>query len=154
MCTLARAAALSSTSLTASTQSAGGAVFGMASRVVTPPRAAAAAPVASSSLCVWPGSLRCTCRSTSPGKTVSPRRSASLSAAHVSFRPTRAILPSATSMSAVPSKPDPGSTTYPFFSNRVCFIRFTSLFPIIQRNPIQSKEFIPCLAPGNCRLIT
>lgn len=47
----------------------GGRVLGMAHTMVTPPARAAAVPEAKSSLCVPPGSRRCTWTSISPGRT-------------------------------------------------------------------------------------
>ncbi len=52
-----------------------GLVLGMATTVVTPPAAAARAPVAMVSFPSSPGSRRCTCRSTRPGRIHSPRQS-------------------------------------------------------------------------------
>src|ERR1700720_3856607 len=50
--------------------SATGEVFGMQTIVVNPPAAAARAPDSIVSLCVKPGSRRCTCRSIKPGATI------------------------------------------------------------------------------------
>ena len=46
-----------------------GMVFAIITTVVKPPLFAASAPVKISSLCVCPGSRKCTCTSTSPGAT-------------------------------------------------------------------------------------
>lgn len=46
----------------------GGRVLGMAQTMVTPPAKAAAVPEAKSSLCVPPGSRRCTWTSINPGE--------------------------------------------------------------------------------------
>ena len=53
-----------------SAESFTGTVFGMAQTEVNPPAAAAAVPVTMVSLCDWPGSRRCTCRSMKPGATM------------------------------------------------------------------------------------
>ena len=55
--------------LTVSGESTTGFVFGMQHTVVNPPLAAALLPVSISSLYVNPGSLKCTCKSISPGIT-------------------------------------------------------------------------------------
>ena len=52
--------------------SATGSVFGMAKTAVYPPFAAAADPVATVSASSRPGSRRCVCRSTSPGRAIKP----------------------------------------------------------------------------------
>ena len=52
-----------------STVSGTGRVLGIGHTVVNPPRAAAFVPVSIVSLCSPPGSLKCTCTSTSPGAT-------------------------------------------------------------------------------------
>ena len=53
----------------------GGAVFGISNTPVTPPITAARPPVAKSSLCVAPGSRKCTWVSMTPGRTWSPVQS-------------------------------------------------------------------------------
>ena len=50
---------------------------GMSKNAVKPPAASAALPVSSPSQCVRPGSLKCTCGSSPPGNTCSPRASSS-----------------------------------------------------------------------------
>ena len=67
---------------------------GISSTVVTPPAAAAAVPVAKPSHSVRPGSLRCTCESTSPG--ISTRSSASTNEAVLSNRVMLEMRPSVT----------------------------------------------------------
>ena len=51
-----------------------GLVFGMHATAVKPPATAEATPVATVSLCSWPGSRRCTCMSMKPGQTIKPGR--------------------------------------------------------------------------------
>ena len=51
-----------------------GVVFGMQATAVKPPATAAAVPVATVSLCSWPGSRRCTCMSMKPGTDDQTRR--------------------------------------------------------------------------------
>ena len=63
---------LSRTYLSVSTLSITGFVLAIHITVVKPPAAAALAPVSISSLYVKPGSLKCTCVSTSPGATIIP----------------------------------------------------------------------------------
>src|SRR5436309_9433067 len=94
--------------------SIGGIVLGMQATAVNPPCTAAAVPDAISSLCVCPGSRRCTCMSTKPGAT---RR---LRASMTRWRPPgemlasiAAIRPSASSTSASRSTPVAGSMTRP-----------------------------------------
>src|SRR5207247_3097611 len=70
----------------------GGTVFGISAMVVTPPIAADLVPLAKSSLCVSPGSLMWTWRSTAPGRISASPWSIDSSARRV-FR-TAAILPS------------------------------------------------------------
>ena len=62
------------TSATIAAESSAGSVFGMQATAVKPPATAAAVPVAIVSLCVWPGSRRCTCMSMKPGATIAPPR--------------------------------------------------------------------------------
>ena len=98
-----------------SAESFTGLVLGMAQTAVKPPAAAAAVPVAMVSLCGWPGSRRCTCRSMKPGATMQPfALSVSFGeafsmpgAASSATRPSR----SRTSMSR--SRPLAGSMTRP-----------------------------------------
>ena len=87
-------------------------MFGMSKTVVTPPWAAAAVPVAKSSLCSHPGSLRWTCVSMKPGNTMQdraeillPARSPCLLIAAI-FPPTTPICSSWTppGMAALPSR--------------------------------------------------
>ena len=63
---------LFNTSLRVSSLSTVGLVFAISTTVVKPPRAAAFAPLAMSSLYSNPGSLKCTWTSTSPGATIRP----------------------------------------------------------------------------------
>ena len=65
---------------TTSVLSTTGFVLGIASRLVTPPAAAALHPVIMSSFSVKPGSRKCTCISTSPGAAAIPSASISTSA--------------------------------------------------------------------------
>src|SRR5207247_876293 len=66
------------------------------------PAAAARAPLATVSTSSFPGSRRCTCRSTRPGATIAPRTSRTSTPSGVpSVGPTAAILPSWTRTSAV-----------------------------------------------------
>ena len=51
-----------------------GVVFGMQATAVNPPATADAVPVATVSLCSWPGSRRCTCMSMKPGTHDEARR--------------------------------------------------------------------------------
>ena len=94
-----------------------GRVFGMATRVVIPPAAAARVPVAMVSFASSPGSRRCTCRSTSPGSTSSPRQSttsfAARSPADTVCSRTSLILPPSRIKVRIPSTRVAGSTTLP-----------------------------------------
>ena len=69
---MASFAADSSTSSKVSRVDMVGLVLAIITTVVNPPAAAARAPVWISSLCVWPGSLKCTWISTRPGATICP----------------------------------------------------------------------------------
>jgi len=53
-------------------ESIAGDVLGMQTTEVKPPRAAAAVPLATFSLAVWPGSRKWTCKSIRPGETIFP----------------------------------------------------------------------------------
>ena len=64
--------------------SATGNVFAIACTAVNPPRAAAALPVATVSASSLPGSRKCVCRSTNPGRIISPVKS--ITSALSSFR--------------------------------------------------------------------
>ena len=102
---------------TISTLSIAGLVLGIGHTVVNPPLAAALAPVLIVSLCSKPGSLKCTCRSTSPGITIQPLASITVSAAlSISFA-TSAITPSSTRISLMSSVLLAGSITLPFLIN-------------------------------------
>lgn len=70
--TWARPAARRSFSSRSASVRVSGLVFGISKIAVTPPSAAAAVPVARSSLCSAPGSRKCTWVSITPGRTVSP----------------------------------------------------------------------------------
>ena len=94
------------------TESFTGVVFGIATTMVNPPAAAAAVPVAMVSLCVCPGSRRCTWISISPGATTQPAASICNSFGSVFARPasaaglsTAATRPSRSSTSRGPSIP-------------------------------------------------
>src|SRR5712692_1491231 len=94
-----------------------GRVFGMAMTVVTPPAAAARVPEAMVSFPSSPGSRRCTCRSTNPGRTRRPRQSTtSLTARSPDDTPcsrTSLILPPSMTTVRTPSTRVAGSTTLP-----------------------------------------
>ena len=82
----------------------GGGVDGMSTAVVAPPAASAAVPVAKPSQSARPGSLRCTCASTTPGSSSSPRASISSLPPPSSSGPTAAITPSRTPTSSCPPR--------------------------------------------------
>jgi hypothetical protein len=69
-------------------------VLGISSTVVTPPRSAAAVPVAIVSLCSRPGSRKWTCESMTPGSTCSPGASNLSAATQACKDPSSAIRPS------------------------------------------------------------
>src|SRR5687767_11571829 len=95
-----------------------GLVFGMQATPVKPPATAAAAPVATVSLCSWPGSRRWTCMSTSPGTRTRPAGISTTVAPSAGIsRPTRAIRSPSMSTSYAPSTPLRGSTTRPPLSS-------------------------------------
>ena len=87
-----------------------GFVFAISTTVVTPPFAAAAAPVLISSFAVKPGSLKCTCTSTSPGATNSPSALILVTLPFGSiFSAIFTILSPSIRISKLPSFPDLGS---------------------------------------------
>ncbi len=84
----------------ASASTVGGCAFsGMSTTHVVPPAAAAAVPLAQPSQSARPGSLKCTCASTAPGRTRSPVASTVSVAASPSSAPVATILPSSTATS-------------------------------------------------------
>ncbi len=85
-------------------QSLTGLVLGMQQMVVNPPAAAASVPEAMSSLYSWPGSRRCTCRSTKPGVTILPAQSITRAPGAVAPGSTAAMAPSLIKMSVVRSR--------------------------------------------------
>src|SRR6185503_6925016 len=100
-----------------------GLVFGMHATAVKPPATAAAVPVATVSLCSWPGSRRWTCMSISPGHTMKPAgiSTTAVPASTGRSRPTRAMRSPSISTSNVPSRPLAGSTSRPPLSSRFIF---------------------------------
>src|SRR3954454_23232957 len=99
-----------------------GLVFGMHATAVKPPATAAAVPVATVSLCSWPGSRRCTCMSMSPGHRTNPAGMATTVAPFAArSRPTPAMRPSSISTSNTPSRPFAGSTSRPPLRSRFIF---------------------------------
>ena len=110
-------AAFSRTYFTTSAQSVTGLVFGIGQMVVYPPRTAAFEPLSMSSLYSSPGSLKCTCRSISPGMTKHPEASITSSAFSSRFFPLFSITPSETNKSLTSSTPSEGSRTLPDFIN-------------------------------------
>ncbi len=111
MSTQARASARRHLSARSAAPTVGGLVFGISKTAVTPPIAAAAVPVAMSSLCSSPGSRKCTCVSITPGKTCSPPQSRYCSASTPPRSPNAAMRSSRTPTS-VRSTP-PGVATIP-----------------------------------------
>ncbi len=69
-----------------------GSVFGIATTATKPPAAAARVPESRSSLCSWPGTRRCTCGSTKPGKRWRPSPSTTSAPSGASSAPGRAEL--------------------------------------------------------------
>ena len=100
--------------LTISTLSTTGLVSGITHTVVNPPLAAALAPVLIVSLYSYPGSLKCTCRSISPGITKHPAASIILSASSLISLSTLRIIPSSNKISLTSSVLLAGSITRPF----------------------------------------
>src|SRR5436309_2518254 len=100
-----------------------GVVFGMQATAVKPPATAAAVPVATVSLCSWPGSRRCTCMSMSPGTITKPFGISTtvVPVSTVRSFPTFAIRSPSISTSNAPSRPLAGSTTRPPLSRRFIF---------------------------------
>src|SRR5688572_1387712 len=95
-----------------------GAVLGMQATAVNPPATADAVPVATVSLCSWPGSRRCTCMSIRPGHTTRPAGISTTVAPSAGMsRPTRAIRSSSINRSYMPSIPFEGSITRPPLSS-------------------------------------
>src|SRR5688500_4460946 len=95
-----------------------GAVLGMQATAVNPPATADAVPVATVSLCSWPGSRRCTCMSMNPGHTTSPAGMSMITAPSAGkSRPARAMRSPSMSTSYTPSIPLAGSTTRPPLSS-------------------------------------
>ena len=112
--TFASRRALSWINLTVEGVSMAGEVFGMQTTEVNPPMAAAAEPEAMSSLAVWPGSRKCTCRSISPGQTTCPVQSIiSTSPEDSRSFPSEWTLPSERRTSAISSRWLAGSMTRP-----------------------------------------
>src|SRR5262245_36928836 len=96
-----------------------GLVFGMHATAVKPPATAAATPVATVSLCSWPGSRRWTCMSINPGHTTHPDGiSTTIAPSTGSPSPTLTIRSPSISRSNVPSRPFAGSTTRPPLRSR------------------------------------
>ena len=84
----------------ASASTVGGCAFsGMSTTHVVPPAAAAAVPLAQPSQSARPGSLKCTCASTAPGRTRRPVASTVSVAESPSSAPVATILPSSTATS-------------------------------------------------------
>ena len=106
--------ARSSSARTVSGESMAGLVLGMASRLVTPPAAAARQPEYTSSLWVRPGSRRWTCISTRPGAATRPVPSTTWAFGAARLLPSWAILPSSSSRSITSSSPWEGSMTRAF----------------------------------------
>src|SRR3954471_10683643 len=99
-----------------------GTVFGMHATAVKPPATAAAVPLATVSLCSWPGSRRRTCMSINPGATITLAGISTTTAPSAGRpRPTRAIRSPSISRSNDPSRPDAGSTSRPPLSSRFIF---------------------------------
>ena len=130
---------LSMTYASVSMLSTAGFVFAINTTLVKPPLSAAFAPVSISSLCVKPGSRKCTCTSTSPGATMHPAASitsqcapspqnACRSASAISCAILR-IFPSPTRTSASCSTLSAGSTTVPFFI-RIISLYLSSIYTI------------------------
>src|SRR5438552_1429231 len=100
-----------------------GVVFGMQATAVKPPATAAAVPVATVSLCSWPGSRRCTCMSMSPGTITKPFGISTtvVPSSAARSRPTLAMRSPSISTSNMPSRLFAGSTTRPPLSSRFIF---------------------------------
>ena len=93
-----------------------GAVFGMQTMLVKPPRAAAWVPVAMVSFADCPGSRRCACKSISPGETTrffASKMVQSRGAFFFASAPSAEIFPSKTSKSVMESNLFAGSMTRP-----------------------------------------
>src|SRR5438093_5112250 len=96
-----------------------GSVFGMQATAVNPPATAAAVPVATVSLCSWPGSRKWTCMSMNPGHTTkrSEISTTVVPASTGRSRPTFTIRSPSISTSKTPFRSFSGSTTRPPFNN-------------------------------------
>ena len=79
-----------------------GSVFGISKTAVTPPIAALREPVSRSSLCVSPGSRKCTCVSITPGRMCSPLQSITSAAEPGANEPIAATRPLVTAISRTP----------------------------------------------------
>ena len=125
-----------------STESTTGTVLGMVQTEVKPPAAAAAVPVAIVSLCAWPGSRKCTCRSMKPGATTSPRASNFSSAPPLILLggATSATRPSFSSTSMGASMRAAGSIRWPPLISKL--VRFFSAL-VIAFFPLPAPES-PC----------
>src|SRR5436190_19603664 len=100
-----------------------GEVFGMHATAVNPPVTAESVPVATVSLCSWPGSRRCTCMSIRPGTITTPFGTSTtiVPSSAARFEPTPAMRSPSMRMSNTPSRPLTGSTTRPPLSSRFMF---------------------------------
>ena len=100
--------------MTTDAESGAGSVFGIAQIVVKPPRSEASVSVAIVPLCSKPGSRRCECRSTNPGRTMQPCRPRPRGRRRLDrLSPISAMMPSATSTSRISSMSFAGSMTRP-----------------------------------------
>ena len=111
MSTQARPLARRHLSARSTAEIVGGLVFGISKTAVTPPNAAAAVPVAMSSLCSSPGSRKWTWLSMTPGRTCRPRQSTISPPRSGAIAPKATIRPARTPMSV--SADLPGSTQVP-----------------------------------------
>ncbi len=138
--------ALSSKSITIAGESITGFVFGIGHIVVTPPFAAACAPVMTVSLYSKPGSLKCTCKSTKPGIIYLPEASITSAPAaeallSLIFSETSRTLPPDINISILLSILLAGSVRCPFL------IKYLSIpFSILKHIP----QLISLYAEGIC----
>ncbi len=143
--------ARSRTQRTCSGLSITGRVLGMQATEVKPPRAAAAVPLAMSSLYSKPGSRRWTCISTSPAQTVRPRASSTWASGALRSLPMTARRPSSMRRSITPPMPPTGSTRRPFwmrsFTSSLLSSRALGDRPLPR--PHQSSVDMPCPGPGH-----
>ena len=112
--------------------------MGIQATAVKPPATAAAQPLAMVSLLSPPGSRRCTCASTSPGRTIFPFSSRTGTSTGPRDIETASIRFPLTRISAGPSQPLTGSCKIPPFKSRSIFSP-TSRLKVNPGRPCEQK---------------